>query len=815
MNLLSDIRFAFRLLVKNPGSSAMAILVMAVGTGVAITMFAFVNGVLWSSLGMKESGEIYHLEWSESDQIRNDQMVIPADYEALRAESRSFEHLTAYFGGSASFYNPSGDNLAKQCDWQRVSYNFFDPIQAPMFLGRSFLPEDVASGLDNRIIISHSLWLEQFGGDENAVGAIAMINGKPCTVVGVAKRGFSFPSKADIWNASNWQFAAEKGRKYWFRLNVLGVLKEGLTVKQAKAEISTIAGRLAQAYPETNENLLAMNVRPFTRWYAGDVEKVSYALFGCALLVLGVACANTFNLIMARTATRTTELSIRNALGANRFHVVLQVVLDGLILTSLGAVGGILISGWSLKLIWVQFERGWDVPYWWHMEMDGRVLAFVVGLVLLSSLASSLIPGLRASRTSAAENLKDDSRTSSGLFMGLLSRSILGFQITVTGVLAFVSVLMLLVQKIESSREEPVDPGTILNARVNIQGVGSADAPMSIPDFANTMKERMEAYPGVLGVSYSSLVAGLYNPNKKTFEEDGKVYGSEEAKPKATTAFVGREFDRFMGVEPVVGRGFSAMDTRDSQLVCMLSKRFVDHFWPGEDPIGKRIKVSIENEYRTVVGVMPDFAPKPLPGEDPEESWHLIVYMPRAQLEWGGSITNLLLRSEGDPKQWIEPLRREMRKIAPHLSFTLLGTGEEIYNDAFAIRSVIFTMFGIFGVASLILGVVGLYAVMSFTTRQRFREFGIRMAMGATSSEIIMVVVKRGILLLSLAGVLGLSVGHSVSLFLKRSMDLPDLPMIVTYPLVVIILILGTCFSMGVPAWRASRISPTQALRVE
>ena len=826
MNLLSDIRFALRLLVKNPGSSAMAILVMAVGTGVAITMFAFVNGVLWSSLGLKQEKEIYRIEWTEPDKIRNRSSIHPLDFDILKSESRSFEVLTGTRGGppGKSFFNPSGNSMAKQYDITVVESDFFALASEAPLLGRTFRPEDAVDGKEDKIVISYSLWQDQYGSDNSAIGSIAFVNKNPVTVIGVMPPGFHFPTSSDGWIASNWSLGKLEGRRHFDRLNTVGVLKDGVSVDQAKVEFALIAGRIAEEYPETNDNLLQFDFEPYSRYVpfgmGNSFESVCYALLACSLLVLCVASANVFNLIMTRTANRTSELSIRNAMGASRAHVILQVVLDGLVLSLLGTLGGVLIAGWSLKLIWAKFEKQTTLPYWWHMDISPKVVGFVVLVIIVSGIASSLIPGLRASRTSVAENLKDDSRTSSSLFVGTLSKCILGFQVTITGILTFVSVVMLLVWVHLKNRDLPYEPSRILSA--SIRGVAETEDVSITINFMKGLAERMESHSGVQAIAYSRSSGGGLAGGRhvvRNFEVEGESYASGETRPQAAMHAISEGYAEVYGVEPLLGRKLSYLDTFDSELVCMVNKMLADQYWPNENPIGKRIRVigfaPGGSEYRTIVGVLPNLLPKPLPGENPVQEGYLKVMVPFTQTGTAGTVT-AMLRVDGDALQYVEPLRRALKEVDPQLAFNGEVTTIQGILDRYMItKELVFGMFGLFGVASLVLGVVGLYAVMSFATRQRFREFGIRMAMGANSSEIVSSVVSRGLFLLISGGLLGLSVGHAVSLVLRTSMGVHELPFGYAYPIVGAVLILGMAFSLGIPAWRASRISPTQALRVE
>ncbi len=806
----------------------MAILVMAIGTAVAITMFAFVSGILWSPLGLKETREVLHVEWSENDHLRNDQSIRPSDFEEFKRESKAFDKMTGFRWNSVALSNSSGEGPAKKYEMVFVESNFFDFTGSAPLLGRTFLPEDVTDGKDDKIVISQSVWEEHFDGDPEAMGAIAMLDGKPCTVVGVMPAGFYFPSETNIWVATHWPNSKEKGRTYWERMEVIGVLGDGVSKSQAKAELDTIAGRLAQEFPDTNENLLSVNLNPFVIWGANAVmgdsfQSICYVLLFCALLVLAVASANVFNLVMTRIATRTSELSIRSAMGARRSHIVVQVILDGLMLTVLGALGGTLIAGWSLKLIWAKFSMQRFIPYWWNMDMDGSVLGFVLAIVIVSALASSLVPGLRAARSSVAENLKDDSRTSSSLFIGMLSKFILAFQITITGTLAFVSVMMILVWIHLNSRELPYEAELILSAELRM--TGDREDPSVLLRKMSSFRDLLLKHPGVDSVAFSVSEGGDAAPRFGTsggsqfaFEIDGEVYNSDEAKPKVAREVVSEGFNSVFDVEPLIGRSMSSLDTHDTQMVCMVNKTFADFHWPNEDPLGKRLRFVGTDKgsgFRTVVGVMPNILPKPMPGDNLVEMGYLKMYIPYSQTTWR-TAAFLLVRSSGDLHRLAEPMQRALRQVDSTQAFQgRMLTLRELNDRNMAVMDLVFSMFGAFGAASLILGVVGLYAIMSFTTKQRFREFGIRMALGADSKVIMMAVVKRGSILLAIGGVLGVGAGHAVSMVLKSTINVHQLPLGYTYPIVVVILGVSTMVSMGVPAWRASRLQPSKALRVD
>ncbi len=806
----------------------MAIFVVAVGTSVAITMFAFVNGILWTSLDLNEEREILLAEWAIEDKLHGRKEIHPLDYEIIKRESQSFEQMTCMQWDSRNFYNPSGQSVAKRYEFSIVAPNFFDLIKATPLLGRTFQTEDAVGRDEDTLIISHSIWMEHFGGNENVLETTAMLDGKPCRIVGVMPKGFYFPDEVHIWLASEWAEAKRIERKSWHRVHLLGILNDGVSKEAAKAELATIAKSLSNEYPETNDGLEKLTIAPYQLWLTKAVvsknfDKTCYALLFCAILVLGVASSNLFNLIMTRTATRTNELSIRNAMGARRGHIIGQVVFDGLVLTLIGSAIGTLISYWGLKLIWAIFRQQIYVPYWWNLEMDGKVIAFVTAVVLISGTAATLLPGLRASRSSVAKNLREDARTSTGLFLGALSRFVLSFQIFATGGLVFVSVVMMVLWVQMKNAETSYDPDSILNGSLQLKSLDKKKEENAILLFTREFKERLNRYPTPATIAFSSEEAGAAVPadmwmNMIRFEIDGEVYDEKEIRPEARRVVVSEGFEDVFDIKILYGRALNALDTRDADFVCTVNESLATHYWKGENPVGKRIKffdpnANDPNQYRTVVGVTSNVPRKPMPGQNLIKDGFAQIYVPLDQAKYINQL-HVLIKSTGDPFKWADPLQTELRAMNPELAFHgRVMTIRGITNRSTVSKDLIFAMFGVFGISSLILGIGGLYAVVSFTTRQRFREFAIRISIGASPRDILLNVFKSGIRTRLIAASIGVGLGHYVVLSLKTMIGVPYLPVGYAYPISLFIILISIALSTGYPALQASRLSPLQAMR--
>ncbi len=797
----------------------MAISVMSVGLGLVVMMFTLVNGFMWSDVGLSKKETLYHLEWERIEGVRMRVEAISVhDYKIFREESKTFEHLIGYNTNRPSFAVPNSEVFPDRYDGARVSYNFFDALNMPPQLGRGFTKEDVAEGADRVAIISHFLWQEQLGGNTDVIGKQVLINGDAHTIVGIMPLGFAFPERQDMWLPTEWPESIGRDRNRSPYLEVIGYLRSGYSLDQAQTELNTISERIATSFPDTNADKTRIDFKTYNDEVLGrDSVQILYLMLFCAFLVLLISCANVSNLIMARASRRLHELAIRNAVGASRKQLLGQVVLDGFMISIVGSLFGLLIARWGCDWMWQMLIDN-NLPYWWHLNFDIKVVSFVLGAAILATLVSSIIPALRASRIDNFDILKDDSRTSSSLFIGKLSKLLTSFQIALSGALLLTALSMILITHYITNRPLPYEPERILTARIQLNAGGGFPENSDVKQFYDNLKRNLDGQDGIDAIGFTTAFNGM-GAMRRRFEIEGIVYDQDRDDARPLT-MINAITDGFMDVfklELLEGRAFQLTDTADTQKVCLVNKSFDQSFFPQESALGKRILIKGNgfNEYGwvTVVGVVPDLRASPLPGTPRSEIAE--IFLPFAQRISRGM--SVMITGKGDPHRWIPVARNEIRMLSPVLApQSPFRTMEEVMDIGQAGLNIVTRMFGIFGLVALFKASVGLYAVISLSARQKKREFGIRMALGANGNRIARMVLQQNYLQVGISLLLGVLLGHAISNFLKGTLDMGNF----TYPafiyfVTVIVILFFNFLASGIPALRTSKIDPIQALRTE
>ncbi len=818
--LIRDIRFGLRLMRLNWGSSVMAVLLMAIGLGVTITIFTYVNGFLWSKVDTGSSEKMLHLEWAQGPGVGSDDGIIPEDYLVFEKELQSFKHIAGFRSQEVALHNPSGESFNKQYSNCETSWSFFDTIGVPPLLGRTYNQSDEipgGSGSPGIAVISHSIWQEQFSGDRDAVGSNIYLDGILYEVIGVMPEGFSFPRDQDVWFPSYWQWSLRLGRNRGPSLDVVGVIDERFTRAQAQTELDLLAGRFADQHPETNEFKTRVAMKPFEEEALGDqFSNLLFAMLVCSTLVLLVACVNVFNLIMARASKRSGELALRSVLGASRSHLIVQVLVDGFIISACGLGLGLWLASWGSDYVWERISQE-DLYFWWHMNMDGRVIAFAVSVTVGAAIVSSLIPAVRASKSASYGIVKDDTRTSSGYFIGRLSKALVVMQVVFSSLLVFTAIVMIIISIRMDRRDFPYDTDKVLMSSIVLDvRYGEMEA---VHAFIEDFREELKGVPGVRDVEVTTMNGARFD-STLPFEILGEAYDVPEDRPSAVRSGILPGFFDIFGEAPLRGRMFNQFDTKDSEPVCIINKTLADRFWPEGDAVGKMIRIGSSRAFREyasnpdelpwvkIVGIAPDILPPRIPGERIEK-FHF-VYRPFQQSD--ARFINLLVTGEGDVKNYINDLRRSVEHVAPYLMPMDIQTIRE-FNDRLLVgQSVITSLFFVFGVAALFKATIGVYAVVSFATRQKTREIGIRRALGSDNLSIAKLALQQNWLGLSVGCLLGMVAGHFVSAHLGNVLNTDELPIGYAYPTVVVVMVFAALFSFGIPVRRAIRVSPMKAL---
>ena len=815
----ADLRFALRVLKKNPGFTAIAVIVLALGIGANTAIFSVVNAVLLRPLPFAAPERLVSVTSLNTRRSMTDGAASYPDFRDYRSKNRTLRHLIAYRddGWALTGTGRQAENLNVAI----VSAEVFPMLGVTPLMGRTFRPDedDNPAASPRTIVISHKTWQKTFSGDPRIIGRSVTLAGKPFTIVGVLPSGFNFPVRNDPFDAwSTFSFSndltssdgskpigEQRGSHY---LEMAGELKPGVDARQAKADLDVITAGLAKKYPDTDKyrgiRVVSMLDRLVERMR--PILLLLLAAVGCVLLV---ACANVANLLLARASSRRRELAVRAALGAGRARVVRQVLTESVVLSFMGGACGILLAIWGSSLL-ARFGPD-NVPRLGQTSLDFAVLGFSFGISLLTGVVFGLAPALRAGQTDPAESLREGSRGSTEGIRSNKARSAM-----IAGEVALALMLLasagLLIRSLD--RLNRVDPGYrtnhLLTAGITFPSARYKDA--EIVQFTNRLEERLRSLPGVRSVSDIVILPLSGNDMGTNYEVEGHPTKVEE-QPATRVNVAGPGYFEVMGTQLLAGREFDVRDTAAANKVVVVNEALAKEAFGGQDPIGRKIKPGISSgdgkpPYRQIVGVVRSvqqdrIGQKPLPE----------VFIPREQLNW--DYETIVIHTAADSRAVIPGLRAVVREMDPDMPIDELRTMDERVAQSLAQPRFQSYLLGIFAAIALALTAVGLYGVIAYSVAQRTREIGTRVALGAGRGSILRLVVGQG-MLLSLIGVaLGLAGSLAISQLLRSLLFevAPNDPLTLTVTAVLVLVV--SLLASFVPARRAAAVDPMVALRYE
>jgi len=806
--LLSDIRFALRLLAKAPGFTAAAILSLALGIGANVTVYTWMRQTVLDPLpGVKHSGELVFMDNTDSSGGHNG--VSYPDFRDFKKENRVLQGL---FAGQQSVLNfQEGGDSQRLLAWYG-SWDTFQVLGVQPALGRFFQSDEDRPGQPITTVISYRLWKRQFGGDPSVVGRSIRVSGESIQVIGIAPKGFQgpigglafdlyVPLEPFIQRGGESEGSLENRRSRSFY--VIARPKPGIFFEQTRTSLQALSRELTQRYPKTNAGM-HLNVYPFREATTGApalLGKPMALLFVAVSFILLIACANVANLLLAKATGRQRELALRSALGAGRGQIVMQLLTESILLGLAGGAGGILISLWSMGLF-VKAIPPVGTSVFFQIQLDGSALIFALLLSLATAVLFGVIPALRGSDRNPAETLKQgDSRTRGG---HRRIQSILVVAEIAIAVTLLTGAGLMVKSALEIRKDSPgFEPRGVVFADLGLK-LGGYDGPRAAR-FAQDLREKLRALPGVESVSFAEeklLSLGGAKGIGARFED---VDLPDDEPISFSRNLVGADFFSTFRIPLASGREISEQDTAESEPVVMVNETLARRFWPGRDAVGHRIRIN--GTWRTVVGVSKDFkfqnwTEKTLP----------FVYIPLSQ--FGLSPWNLVMRVKGPTSSFVKPLRQIVAGMDQGLPIIVEDMEEVVANAAFLLRTSALTLGGL-GIVALFLSSVGIYSVMAYSVSQRRNEIGIRMALGAAPSSILTMVLKQGSLLigsglfLGLLGAAFLGRHFADLLYHTRPMD-PEV--FIGVPLILAAVAILACI---IPALRAARVDPLKALREE
>lgn len=818
---MSELRFAFRQLQKSPSFTIIAVLALALGIGANTAIFSVVNAVLLKPLPFPSPSQLVAVGAVDKRETLPrtglDSLSVP-DFKDFAARSKSFAHLALHRERSLAL---AGSAQAQSLRSERVSADFFNVLGIPPELGRTFQPEEDAAGggpIGFTAVISHEFWQRQFKAAPNAVGSVLILDGQPHTVIGVMPPGFQFPIQADAFEVYT-TLAAEAAstdgdppnteQRGNHSFQSIGRLKPGVSVAQGQAELRTIATALEREYPDTN-TAFTVGVRPLREDMVGDVSSALYILSGAVACVLLIASANVANLLLARATVRAKEIALRSALGASRGRIVRQLLTESVLLSGIGGLLGLIFAAWGTDILVSLVPQ--NIPRIAEIRLDGMVLAFTIVVALATGILFGLAPAFQATRLDLQTALNASGRGGSA---GGSTRHRLRNALVVSEValaLLLLTVAGLLLQSFARlSRVDPgLQPASVLTAYVSLPDAGYPRAD-NVKSFFDQLLPRLQALPGVQGAStiYPLPLSGSNITTSFEVEERPLPKGQQSDSP---ARIAGTDYFKTMGVPLLRGRSFDQTDQRQAKAVILINQRFAEKFFPGEDPIGKRITPGWavdpgDPPPREIIGIVGNVKHRSLREDATPE-----MYMPATQMPSGGAY--LVVRtSSSDPASLTKSVRSELASQDADVALTRVRVFDEYVTRALARPRFNALLLAIFAGVALLLTAIGIYGVMAYTVAQRRQEIGIRMALGAQRGDVLRLVIGGGMKLTAVGVALGVAAALALTRLLKALLygvtpfDAPTLAAVATLLCMIALL---ACW---LPARRASRLNPLIALR--
>ena len=802
-SLVQDIRYALRTLGKSPGFTVMAVLTLALGIGFNTAIFSVVDAAVLRPLGYSRPGELVRV-WDSNPGKGIDRFgASPPNFVDWREQNSTLAGMAAYTSESATLTAPQSE--PERLRAFAVSPALFPVLGVPPHLGRAFGLDDENPGREWAVILSWDFWQRRFGGDRTIVGRVLSLDGRNRTVAGVMPRGFRFPSRnADVWMPLVLDAKTLENRgAHW--LGVIARKKPGVPLARAQADLSAIAARLEAAYPAKNAGWGVVLV-PLQEAIAGKARTPLLLLLGAVAFVLLIACVNVANLLLARASGRRREIAIRGALGAGRGRLLRQILTEALVLALAGGGLGTLLAVWGAEAL---VALGGDsLPRSAEVGVDGRVLLYTLAVSLVTALVSGLWPALRATSPAGLDALRaSPGAAGEGSRAGSARQAMLVAEIALTLVL-LVGAALLLRSMAAVLRVEPgVRPEGVLTAQLDLPNARYDERP-KVAAFYRELTASLATLPGVTAVGTSSflpLTGRQYTLSVKFL--DHPVADGDEASVEYRVA--GGNFFAAAGIPIRRGRLFASEDRFGSSPVTLVNEELARRYFPGEDPIGRRIVIGDRvKEPRAIVGVVGSVLEDGLADPPRPE-----LYVPAEQMPWGEMA--ILVRSAGDPVLLAPAVRARIRSLDPQLPVENVETLSSVVAHSLVQRRFAMLLLGAFAGLALLLAAVGIYGVVAFLAGQRTREVGIRIALGARRRDVLALFLGESARFAGAGLLAGLLLGIAATRLLKTMLFGVAATDPLSFGTVALVLTSVALAASWIPARRASRISPTEALRNE
>jgi predicted permease len=804
--ILKDIRYGVRSLVKQRSFTAIAIITLALGIGANTAIFSVVNAVLLKPLPYPHSDELVVLQ--ERNLLSDVAGAVTAgNYLDWRAQNQTFAGMTAY---RYENFSVTGGDRPERIAGLNANSNLFSVLQVQPILGRSLLPDDEANGNTQIVVISYGVWMRRFASDSSVIGRRLVVNGRDLTVVGVMPPGFDFPGQVDLWVPTKSavpeyplrptaDMSQDRGSGY---LNVIGRVKTGVSVGQAQADLSTVANRLEQQYPDSNKGR-GVKITGLRDQVVGDVRRTLLILFGAVGFVLLIAGANVANLLLARGASRYKEIAIRQALGATRVRLIRQLLIESLLLTFTGGILGLLVAQWAIRPLLALVPAG--IPRLAETRFDATVLFFTLGLSVLTGVFFGLLPALQASKTSLNEPLKEGGRTSGNAPTRNRARRFLVVSEVALSLVLLVGAGLMIKSFI---RVLQVKPGFQTEA---IQSLRLTLPPAKYPEkrqqaeFFHRVIDELKVTPGVETVAAISRLPLTPGNSDRDLEIEGRA--KDDNPPIADYRVVSPNYFRALGIPLLRGRDFMDQDDAKAPGTVIINDQLAQRIFPGGDPLGKRLKVGGDEKWLEVIGVCGNVKHVGLDAPTNSE-----IYVSYQKFPW--PFMAIVTRSKSGANLANE-IKSAVWRVDRDEPVSEIVTMDLLVSRSVADRRLSMLLLAIFAAVAVVLAAIGIYGVISHSVTQRTHEIGLRMALGARTSDVIKLVLKNGMSAALLGVIVGLLGAFTLTRLMANLLFGVTPTDALTFASVAVALLGVALLACYLPARRAAKTDPSVALRYE
>ncbi len=816
--LLQDLRYGLRMLAKNLGFTAVVTLTLALGIGANTAIFSVVNAVLLRPLPFKDPDRIVRV-WATNPKIDSQRALpSPADFLDWRDRSHAFDQISAW---RTWFYSLTGSGQPEQVWGVRTSANFFQLLGVKAALGRTFLSGEERRGRDQVVVLSHGIWERRFGADRDLIGRVIDISDKPFTVVGVLPPDFNLFGSTrplDLWMP--FVFERDDLRRDDHSIIVFARLKPGVTLNEARAEMTTIARQLEVEYPKTNRGWGA-NVETMHESLVAELRPALRILLVAVGFVLLIACANVANLLLARGTARQKEVAIRRVLGARRLRLIRQLLTESAVMALLGGALGLLLTFWTLDLlrsISPGEGPGW-IPHLDWIRIDRAVLGFILLVSLLMAVLFGLAPAFQLSKPNLNESLKEGGRTQTEGFRGRQLRDLLVVSEVALALVLLLGAGLMARSFIKLLRVDPgLDPKNVLTMQIWLSE-SKYQQGQDVAAFYQQVLLRVGALPEAQAASAINFLPLSGWGDSVHFAVAGRAESSPGEEPVADYRVIDPNYFRAMRIPLLRGRWFTEDDRESAPGVVIINENLARRFWPREDPIGKRMRLKFpeakapwrpeaSGSWLVIVGVVGDVRDA---GRDPEVE--PVVYMSYHQNP--SRLMRLVIRTASEPLSLASAVRQELLALDKDQPVMEIKTLERFISESSSRRRFSTVLLGVFAALALLMSSVGIYGVISYSVAQRTHEIGVRVALGAQRRDVLKLVVGQGLLLASVGVAVGLVAALALTRFMSsllygvRSTD----PL--TFGFISVVLTGVALLASYLPARRAMKVDPMVALRYE